>query len=102
MGLHIGTTAPDFTAETTEGTVHFHEWIGDSWCILFSHPRDFTPVCTTELGLAARYKGAFAQRNAKVIAISVDSVSDHKAWIGDIAETRSSATRSARSATCTT
>lgn len=91
MGLHIGTTAPDFTAETTEGTVHFHEWIGDSWCILFSHPRDFTPVCTTELGLAARYKGAFAQRNAKVIAISVDSVSDHKAWIGDIAETQGNA-----------
>ncbi|HMV66603.1 MAG TPA: peroxiredoxin [Myxococcota bacterium] len=91
MGLHIGTTAPDFNADTTEGTIHFHEWIGDSWCILFSHPRDFTPVCTTELGLAARYKDTFAKRNAKVIAISVDPVSDHHAWIGDIAETQGTA-----------
>ena len=88
MSLHLGDTTPDFEAETTEGRIRFHEWIGDSWAVLFSHPSDFTPVCTTELGETAKLKQAFAERNCKVIAISVDSVEDHKAWIGDIDETQ--------------
>lgn len=88
MSLRLGDTAPDFEAETTEGKIKFHDWIGDSWAVLFSHPADFTPVCTTELGETARLKEQFAQRNAKVIAVSVDSVEDHKGWSGDIEETQ--------------
>lgn len=84
MGLRINDTAPDFTAETTQGTINFHEWIGDGWALLFSHPKDFTPVCTTELSAAAALKGDFAARSCKIIGISVDGVSDHEAWSKDI------------------
>ncbi len=84
MTLRINDVAPDFTAETTEGTIRFHEWIGDGWAILFSHPKDFTPVCTTELGTVASLKPEFAQRGCKVLGISVDGVSDHVAWSQDI------------------
>ncbi|MDH3682871.1 MAG: peroxiredoxin [Acidimicrobiia bacterium] len=83
--LSINATAPDFTAETTEGTINFHEWVGDGWALLFSHPKDFTPVCTTELGAVAGLKDAFAERNCKIIGISVDGVSDHERWKADIA-----------------
>jgi len=88
MSLHLGDIAPDFEAETTEGTINFHDWIGDGWAVLFSHPADFTPVCTTELGETARLKDEFAKRNCKVIVVSVDSVEDHRAWSGDIEETQ--------------
>ncbi len=88
MPLRIGDEAPDFTAETTEGAIHFHEWIGNGWAILFSHPKDFTPVCTTELGYMAGLKPEFDKRNCKVIGLSVDSVGDHTAWSKDIAETQ--------------
>jgi alkyl hydroperoxide reductase subunit AhpC len=88
MTIRIGDTAPDFSADTTEGRIRFHEWIGDKWAILFSHPKDFTPVCTTELGYMARLADEFARRNAKVIGLSVDPVSDHEAWMNDIRETQ--------------
>ena len=84
MSLRINDTAPDFTAETTQGRISFHDWIGDGWAILFSHPKDFTPVCTTELGAVAGLQNEFAARNCKVIGISVDGVSDHVAWSKDI------------------
>ena len=88
MGLRIGDTAPDFTQESSEGTINFHEWAGDNWVVLFSHPADFTPVCTTELGATAKLKEEFGKRNAKVIAISVDPVDSHKGWIEDINDTQ--------------
>ena len=84
MGLRINDTAPDFTAETTHGTVHFHDWLGDSWGVLVSHPKNFTPVCTTELGAMAGLAGEFARRNVKLIGISVDPVADHDRWKADI------------------
>ena len=86
MAIRLGDEAPDFTAETTEGTVNFHEWLGDSWGILFSHPKDFTPVCTTELGGFAARKGEFDKRNTKLIAVSVDNVESHNRWKADIGE----------------
>jgi len=88
MALRIGDEAPDFTAETTEGTIHFHDWIGDGWAILFSHPKDFTPVCTTELGYLAKLKPEFDKRGCKVIGLSIDSVEDHTRWTKDIEETQ--------------
>jgi alkyl hydroperoxide reductase subunit AhpC len=91
MTLQIGDTAPDFEAETTEGTVRFHEWIGDSWAVLFSHPRDFTPVCTTELGYLANNKGEFDRRGVKLIGLSVDPLDNHEKWAADIAETQGTA-----------
>src|SRR5581483_10677357 len=84
----INDTAPDFTAETTQGTIHFHDWIGNGWAVLFSHPKDFTPVCTTELGAMAKLQPEFAKRNTKILALSVDPVSDHQKWQGDIEETQ--------------
>ena len=89
MTIRLGDTAPDFTAETTEGTIEFHQWLGDGWGILFSHPKDYTPVCTTELGRVANLKGEFEMRNVKVIAVSVDPLESHKGWINDINETQS-------------
>ncbi len=88
MSLRLGDTAPDFVQESSEGTIRFHEWLGDSWGVLFSHPADFTPVCTTELGLTAKLKDEFAKRNVKVIALSVDPVESHKKWIEDINDTQ--------------
>ena len=88
MALRIGDTAPDFRAETTEGTIDFHDWIGDSWAVLFSHPKDYTPVCTTELGYMAKIKPEFDRRNVKIIGLSVDSTGDHEAWADDIEETQ--------------
>ena len=88
MGLLLGDIAPDFEADTNEGRISFHDWIGSDWVVFFSHPADFTPVCTTELGYTSKLKDEFAKRGAKAIALSVDSVEDHKAWIGDIEETQ--------------
>jgi len=88
MGLHIGSIAPDFTAESTEGPISFHAWMGQGWAILFSHPKDFTPVCTTELGYAAKKRGEFDKRSVKVLALSVDGLESHKGWLGDIEETQ--------------
>src|SRR6188508_1832175 len=91
MGLTINDTAPDFTAQSTEGEIHFHDWIGDSWAVLFSHPRDFTPVCTTELGYMARIKPDFDKRNVKIIGLSVDPSTNHEQWMRDIEETQGTA-----------
>jgi alkyl hydroperoxide reductase subunit AhpC len=91
MALKIGDAAPDFEAETTEGRIRFHDWIGDSWAVLFSHPKDFTPVCTTELGYMAKIKPEFERRNVKIIGLSVDAVGDHGKWASDIEETQGQA-----------
>ena len=91
MALQLGDTAPDFEAETTEGTISFHDWIGDSWAVLFSHPRDFTPVCTTELGYMAKIKPDFDSRNTKIIGLSVDPLDNHEKWAADIEETQGTA-----------
>ena len=91
MSLRIGDEAPDFTAETTQGPIKFHDWIGNGWAILFSHPKDYTPVCTTELGYMARIKGEFDKRNTKIIGLSADPVDDHKGWSKDIEETQGTA-----------
>jgi alkyl hydroperoxide reductase subunit AhpC len=91
MALRIGDTAPNFQAQTTEGPIDFHQWIGDKWAILFSHPKDFTPVCTTELGTMAKMKSEFDKRNTKIIGLSADPVEDHKKWAKDIEETQGSA-----------
>jgi thioredoxin-dependent peroxiredoxin len=88
MALRLGDEAPDFTAESTEGTIKFHEYLGDSWGVLFSHPKDFTPVCTTELGYMAKLKPEFDKRNVKILAVSVDPLESHKGWVGDIEETQ--------------
>jgi alkyl hydroperoxide reductase subunit AhpC len=88
MALTIGDTAPDFEAQTTEGTIKFHDWIGDSWAILFSHPRDFTPVCTTELGYMAKIQPDFESRNVKIIGLSVDPMDNHEKWLADIEDTQ--------------
>jgi alkyl hydroperoxide reductase subunit AhpC len=91
MTIRIGDEAPDFTAETTQGKIRFHEWIGNGWAILFSHPKDFTPVCTTELGYMAKLKPEWEKRNTKIIGLSIDPVSDHQRWLKDIEETQGSA-----------
>ncbi len=91
MALHLGDTAPDFTAESTEGTINFHEYLGDGWGVLFSHPADFTPVCTTELGRVAALKPEWEKRNVKVIGLSVDALDNHEGWSADIAETQGTA-----------
>jgi alkyl hydroperoxide reductase subunit AhpC len=91
MSLRIGDEAPNFKAETTQGTIDFHEWIGDGWAILFSHPKDFTPVCTTELGYMAKLQPEFAKRNTKIMGLSIDPVDDHKRWSKDIEETQGTA-----------
>ena len=91
MALQIGDTAPNFQAQTTEGPIDFHQWIGNGWAVLFSHPKDFTPVCTTELGTMARIKPEFDKRNTKILGLSIDPVEDHKKWVKDIEETQGAA-----------
>ncbi len=91
MSVQLGDTAPDFTQDSTEGPIHFNEWAGDSWVVLFSHPKDYTPVCTTELGTVAKLKPEFDKRNVKVIGLSVDPLKDHEGWSKDIAETQGAA-----------
>src|SRR6202035_991482 len=91
MAVRLGDTAPDFTAETTEGTINFHEWLGDSWAVLFSHPKNFTPVCTTELGYMASIKPEFDRRGVKIIGLSVDPIEKHADWAKDIEETQGTA-----------
>ena len=91
MTLQLGEKAPDFEAETTQGRIRFHDWIGNSWCVLFSHPKDFTPVCTTELGYMAKLKPEFDKRNTKIIGLSVDPVTNHAKWAKDIEETQGTA-----------
>ncbi len=91
MALQLGDTAPDFEADTTEGRIHFHEWLGDSWGVLFSHPKDFTPVCTTELGYMANAKPEFDRRGVKIIGLSIDATNDHERWAKDIEETQGTA-----------
>jgi alkyl hydroperoxide reductase subunit AhpC len=91
MTLRLGDEAPDFTQDSTSGPIHFHQWLGDSWGVLFSHPKDFTPVCTTELGMVAKLRPEFEKRNVKVVGLSVDPLSDHEKWIGDIEETQGTA-----------
>lgn len=91
MALQLGDTAPDFTQDSTEGSISFHDWIGDNWCVLFSHPADYTPVCTTELGAAASLKAEFGKRHVKIIGLSVDPLSDHENWSKDIEETQGTA-----------
>jgi alkyl hydroperoxide reductase subunit AhpC len=93
MSLRINDTAPNFTAETTQGPIDFHQWIGDKWAVLFSHPKDFTPVCTTELGYMAKIESEFTKRNAKLIGLSVDPVGDHSRWAADIEETQGAAVK---------
>ncbi|MGR3343244.1 MAG: peroxiredoxin [Paracoccaceae bacterium] len=87
MALQIGNTAPDFVADTTEGSISFHDWVGDGWCVLFSHPKDFTPVCTTELGYMAKLKPEFDKRNVKILGLSIDPVENHEKWLQDIEDT---------------
>jgi len=101
MALQLGDTAPDFEADTTEGRIRFHDWLGDSWGVLFSHPRAFTPVCTTELGYMASIKPEFDKRNVKIIGLSVDPVENHTQWAGDIEETQGHAPNTRSSATPT-
>jgi len=93
MSLRINDTAPNFTAETTQGPIDFHQWIGDKWAVLFSHPKDFTPVCTTELGYMAKIEGEFTKRNAQLIGLSIDPVGDHSRWAADIEETQGAAVK---------
>ena len=102
MGLQLGETAPDFEAETTQGPIKFHDWIGDSWAVLFSHPKDFTPICTTELGYMARIEPEFAKRGVKIIGLSVDATGDHEKWADDIEETQGTRPNYPSSATPTT